>query len=218
MRWRVLGALLIFHSTLFAQKIVVHEYKERTIPIAAKEVTLIGVAGERIRSLRGVANKAWLQTDPHTGSVLLRPKVTTPLQLFISTQAAHQYALRLVPSAQKAEPLLLWPSFEKAGAETEKESEVAFLLALLRTSPKRSHLRARLQHAENLPAGLKRRLIVEWKTAGYTIKHYRLENPSAETQKIPIAHLLKTPHIHALIFPAPELAAHSQSDQYEVLR
>lgn len=111
----------ILHATsIFAlQKKAMNDNQTALFKVSAKELTRIFVEGDRIQSARGLEGNYQLTKDETQGAIFIKPAQFKPFNVFVTTEAGHNYTLLLTPIDIPSEVIQLKPlSPIKAKAES----------------------------------------------------------------------------------------------------
>lgn len=117
---RLLLACCILHATTaFALQVkVMHDNQTALFKVSVKELNRIVIEDDRIQSARGLDGNYQLTKDETQGAIFIKPNQSRPFNLFLTTEAGHNYTLLLTPIDIPSEVIQLKPlSPVKAKAE-----------------------------------------------------------------------------------------------------
>lgn len=116
----LLVCCILHVTTAFALQVkAMHDNQTSLFKISAKELTRIVVDGDRIQSARGLDGNYQLTKDETQGAIFIKPNQSRPFNLFLTTEAGHNYTLLLTPIDIPSEVIQIKPlSPIKAKAES----------------------------------------------------------------------------------------------------
>ena len=133
-----LTLFFIFHTiSVFAlQTKDIKDNQTAFFKISMKELTRIFVEGDRIQSVRGLEGNYQLTKNEAHGAIFIKPIQLKPFNVFLTTEAGHNYTLFLTPIDIPSEVIQLKPlSPVKVRAEQwEKNSPYVDAIIQLITS------------------------------------------------------------------------------------
>lgn len=116
--------LCIVHTSVAwaLQTKALSDHQTAFFKISVKELTQIFVEGDRVQSARGLDGHYQLTKDESQGAIFIKPSTHKPFNLFLTTEAGHNYTLLLSPIDIPAEVIQLKPlsSIKAKAAQWEK--------------------------------------------------------------------------------------------------
>ncbi len=114
----ILFCMLYATASFALQTKAMRDNQTALIKVSAKELTRIFVEGDRIQSARGLDGNYQLTKDEAQGAIFIKPNQSRPFNLFLTTEAGHNYTLLLTPIDIPSEVIQIKPlSPVKAKAE-----------------------------------------------------------------------------------------------------
>ena len=122
--------LLLSAQAYGYQHIPVQEGTPVSAHVSATALNRIAVENDRIVSIKGTTGEFELDKDPELGQIFIKPAVEKeePIDVFITTEKGHTYALSLIAADTGAENIVLAPIGNGITALAEKSDSYEMLL------------------------------------------------------------------------------------------